>query len=253
MPSKSVSSTPYELCTGKKPNLSYFRPWGSEGIVHDTSHKYGKLGPRGKKCISIRYSEHSKGYVLIGEQTDGRVTEIESQDVDFIEDEFPTRGEVERNLEFYETMDREESALSRLVENDEEIPQTTRDSGSDLPPSGSIPLEVDSQQPQPRRSKRRNLPRRRFEIEGEAFMIALHDDDEPRTVQEALSSSAKDEWIKAMNDEIESMRTNQVWDLVNLPLGRKAIGNKWILKVKRKADGSIDRYKARLVAKGFTQ
>jgi hypothetical protein len=84
-------------------------------------------------------------------------------------------------------------------------------------------------------------------------MIALHDDDEPRTVQEALSSSAKDEWIKAMNDEIESMRTNQVWDLVNLPLGRKAIGNKWILKVKRKADGSIDRYKARLVAKGYTQ
>jgi len=60
-----------------------------------------------------------------------------------------------------------------------------------LLPSGSIPLEVDSQQPQLRRSKRRNLPRRRFEIEGEAFMIALHDDDEPRTVQEALSSSAK--------------------------------------------------------------
>jgi len=107
VPSKSVSSTPYELWTGKKPNLSYFRPWGSAGIVHDTSHKYGKLGPRGKKCIFIRYSEHSKGYVLIGEQTDGRVTEIESRDVDFIEDEFPTRGEVERNLEFYETMDRE--------------------------------------------------------------------------------------------------------------------------------------------------
>jgi hypothetical protein len=39
-------------------------------------------------------------------------------------------------------------------------------------------------------------------------MIALHDDDEPRTVQEALSSFAKDEWIKAMNDEIESMMTN---------------------------------------------
>lgn len=179
--------------------------------------------------LFIRYSEHSKGYVLIGEQTDGRVTKIESRDVDFIEDEFPTRGEVERNLEFYETMDREKSAPSRLVENDEEIPQTPRDNGSDLPrsgsipPSGSIPLEVDSQQPQPRRSKRRILPRRRFEIEGEAFMIAPHDDDEPRTVQEALSSLAKDEWIKAMNDEIESMRINQVWDLVNLPLGRKAI------------------------------
>ena len=52
-----------------------------------------------------------------------------------------------------------------------------------------------------------------------------------------------------MNHEIESMRTNQVWDLVDLPSGHKAIGNKWILKIKRKADGSIERYKARLVAK----
>jgi hypothetical protein len=219
VPSKLVSSTPYELWTGKKPNLSYFQPWGSAGIVHDTSHKYGTLGPRRKKCIFIRYSKHSKGYVLIGEQTDGRVTEIESRDMDFIEDEFPTRGEVERNLEFYETMDREEGILGRLVQNEEEIPQTPRDSESDLLPSGSIPFDVDSQQPQPRRSLSRNLPRRHFEIEGEAFMIALHDNDEPRIVQEALSSFAKDEWIKVVNDEIESMRTNQVWDLVNLPLG----------------------------------
>ena len=49
------------------------------------------------------------------------------------------------------------------------------------------------------------------------------------------------------------MKVNQVWSLVDLQPGRKAIGNKWILKIKRKADGSIDRYKARLVAKGYTQ
>jgi hypothetical protein len=40
---------------------------------------------------------------------------------------------------------------------------------------------------------------------------------------------------------------------VNLPSGRKSIGNKWVLKIKRMADGSIDKYKARLVAKGYTQ
>ena len=84
-------------------------------------------------------------------------------------------------------------------------------------------------------------------------MIASQDDDEPKTVQEALSSSDSDEWMKAMNDEMESGRTNQVWDLVDLPLGRKKIGNIWVLKIKRKADGSIERYKAQLVAKGYTQ
>ena len=84
-------------------------------------------------------------------------------------------------------------------------------------------------------------------------MIASEDDDEPKTVQEALSSSVSDEWMKAMNDEMESMRTNQVWDLVDLPSGCKEIGNKWVLKIKHKVDESIERYKARLVAKGYTQ
>ena len=56
-----------------------------------------------------------------------------------------------------------------------------------------------------------------------------------------------------MEEEIESMNDNQVWDFVDLPLGQKSIGNKWILKIKRKADESIERYKARLVAKGYTQ
>ena len=41
--------------------------------------------------------------------------------------------------------------------------------------------------------------------------------------------------------------------MVDLSPGRRSIGNKWILKIKRKADGSIERYKARLVAKGYTQ
>ena len=52
-----------------------------------------------------------------------------------------------------------------------------------------------------------------------------------------------------MNNEMESMRTNQIWDLVDLPSGRKVIGNKWVLKIKHTADGSIERYKAQLVAK----
>src|SRR3954468_3838474 len=52
---------------------------------------------------------------------------------------------------------------------------------------------------------------------------------------------------------MESMWANQVWDLVDLPAGPKAIGNKWVLKIRRNSDGSIERYKARLVAKGYIQ
>ena len=172
MPSKSVSSIPYELWTSKKTDLNNLRQWGSTGYVHNTSHRYGKLEPRGKKCIFIRYSKHSKGYVLIGEQLDGSVTGLESCDVDFIESEFSNIGKVEKNLTLYEMMDQEGGALSRLVEDKEEIPKTSKDSGNDSQPSGSTPLEVDPQQPQPCRSNCGNVPRRRFEIKGEAFMIS---------------------------------------------------------------------------------
>ena len=99
---------------------------------------------------------------MIGEQPNGSVTEVESRDIDFIENEFPSRGEVDKDLTLYEMMDPNEGAPSSLIENQEEILETPRDSGSDLQPSGSAPLEEDSQQPQPRRSKRGNVPRRHF-------------------------------------------------------------------------------------------
>ena len=64
------------------------RPWGCIAYVHDTSSKFGKLGPRDKKSVFIRYSDVSKGYVFMGEQGDGSITEFESRDVNFIENEF---------------------------------------------------------------------------------------------------------------------------------------------------------------------
>ena len=111
-------------------------------------------------------------------------------------------------------------------------------------------------EPEPRRSRREPVPRRRFNIEGGTSSIFLAAQDglvEPRTVKDALSGPNAREWMSAMQEELDSMKKNQVWELVDLPKGRKSVGNKWVLKIKRKADGSIDRYKARLVAKGFTQ
>lgn len=56
-----------------------------------------------------------------------------------------------------------------------------------------------------------------------------------------------------MERELESLHTNDVWDLVGLSMDRKAVGNKWVFKVKMNADGSFEWYKARLVAQFFTQ
>ena len=49
------------------------------------------------------------------------------------------------------------------------------------------------------------------------------------------------------------MKDNDVWDLVELPKGKKRIGCKWVFKIKRDSKSNVKRCKARLVAKGFTQ
>ncbi|KAL0286290.1 UNVERIFIED_CONTAM: Copia protein, partial [Sesamum calycinum] len=230
VPSKSIPSTPYELWYSKKPNLEGLRPWGSAGFVHSTSHKYGKLGPRASKLIFIRYCEHSKGYVMYGEHPDKGMTKIESRNVDFLE-----------------------VGASIIIEGETPhfYPVIDGDNGSDPKLSRSCSLEEhNSQNPQMRRNKHGGIPRRQYEIEGKYLMCAVVDINEPTTYEEVVTSPNANEWMTAMKEEMSSMAKNNVWELVDLPSGRKTIGNKWVLKVKCKADGSIDKFKARLVAKG---
>jgi hypothetical protein len=73
---------------------------------------------------------------------------------------------------------------------------------------------------------------------------------EPRNHQEALGDSR---WKSAMDLEYDALIKNQTWHLVPSQRDANIINCKWVYKVKRKSDGSIDRYKAHLVAKGFKQ
>ena len=81
----------------------------------------------------------------------------------------------------------------------------------------------------------------------------INDEVEPHSFSEAIRGDSREHWIRAMQNEITSLKENQTWNLERLPRGRKAIPCKWIFKIKRNPDGSISKYKARLVAKGFNQ
>jgi Reverse transcriptase (RNA-dependent DNA polymerase) len=54
-------------------------------------------------------------------------------------------------------------------------------------------------------------------------------------------------------EEVKAHLENKTWEVVRLPEGKHVIGSRWVFKVKRNADGSIDCYKGRIVAKGYAQ
>ncbi|GKF70444.1 putative retrotransposon ty1-copia subclass protein, partial [Tanacetum coccineum] len=81
----------------------------------------------------------------------------------------------------------------------------------------------------------------------------LGDHGEPPNYRAALSDPESKKWLEAMNVEMQSMKDNQVWNLVDLPpINYKNVRSKWLFKKKNNMDGNILTYKARLVAKGFT-
>ena len=68
-----------------------------------------------------------------------------------------------------------------------------------------------------------------------------------------MSSSDASHWMTAMQEEMEALHKNKTWELMPLPQGRKAIGNKWVFKIKRNSDDQVERFRARLVVKGYAQ
>ena len=76
---------------------------------------------------------------------------------------------------------------------------------------------------------------------------------EPRSVKEAMSTSEKDNWLEAIEKEMDSLEKNDVWELIELPEGRQPVGSKWVFKTKMDANGKIECYKARLVAQDLSQ
>ncbi|GKC39743.1 retrotransposon protein, putative, ty1-copia subclass, partial [Tanacetum coccineum] len=91
-----------------------------------------------------------------------------------------------------------------------------------------------------------------FYIDAEEHELGDH--EEPPNYRAALLADPESEkWLEAINVEMQSMKDNQVWNLVDFPPNCNTVGSKWLFKKKTNVDGNIHTYKARLVAKSFTQ
>ena len=84
------------------------------------------------------------------------------------------------------------------------------------------------------------------------FLVSVTNQDDPLTYRDAMDDADKDKWQDAMNQEMESIYSNFVWELVDPPEDVRPIGCKWIFKRKRGIDGKGETFKDRLVEKGYT-
>ncbi|GJW23072.1 putative zinc finger, CCHC-type containing protein [Tanacetum coccineum] len=77
--------------------------------------------------------------------------------------------------------------------------------------------------------------------------------NDPKFFKDDITCDQSAHWREVMEDELNSMSKNNVWELAELPKGAEPVGCKWVFTIKLDPNGNIERYKARLVAKGYTQ
>ena len=181
-----------------------------------------KIGPKTIDCVFIGYAHNSSAYRFLIHKSEiidmHANTIIESRNASFFENVFPYKSTQESN--------------SSKRTHDTAIGSSQDQQNDDVPRHSKITRTSKSFGP---------------------YFLTYLLEDEPQIFKESRSIPEAPYWKEAINDEVESILKNHMWELVDLPPGSKPLGYKWIFKKKMKADGSIDKYKARLVIKGYKQ
>ncbi|GJX27774.1 retrotransposon protein, putative, ty1-copia subclass [Tanacetum coccineum] len=185
VPTKKVDRMPYEIWHGKAPKLSHLRVWGCEAYVkHDTP---GKLDSKSIKCIFKGYPKETMGYYFYN----------------LLENTIF----VAQNAELFEN--------SLTLQEASESHRMLKASGSD---AGLELIQEDDTQPFENTSKRHDEIEPN-EIESQSGGVhELGDLNEPPNYKATLSAPEFDKWLDAMNTKMQSMKDNQFWSLVDLPL-----------------------------------
>ncbi|XP_071904268.1 uncharacterized protein [Coffea arabica] len=208
-----------------------------------------------EKRNNERYSERSRGYKFYDPTTKSI---FEAGNARFFEDiEFGGENTV-RDIVFKEQYINIPTGVITLAQNP--IPELDHDMTNHDNVEEQTVIEeqiLPFQEPAP---LRRSTRARRSTVSND-YIIFLqeHEDDsglmedDPINFRQVMEISNSQKWIDAMNEEIKSMKDNDVWDLVLLPEGAKPIGCKWIFKIERNLKDNVERYKTHLVVKEFTQ
>lgn len=90
----------------------------------------------------------------------------------------------------------------------------------------------------------------KFSVPHRAFLAVIDTELEPRSFKEAMEYSG---WREAMKKEIGALEDNKTWVTTPLPPSKKALGCKWVYKIKYNSNDSVEHLKAHLVILGNHQ
>ncbi|KAH9701426.1 hypothetical protein KPL71_024990 [Citrus sinensis] len=242
-PSTAIGlKTAMEMWTGKPTDYSYLHAFGCPVYVMYNAQERTKLDPKSRRCIFLGYADGVKGYHL-WDPTAHKI--VINRDVIFIEDQLQMRDEDDSRVK------EKSETIPIYVENNPEYSDS-----SEAEPEHEEQEPVESESSEVHRSTRERRPptwHSEYVTEINVAYCLLTEDEEPSTFHEALNSSDVALWMTAMQEEIKALHKNKTWELVPLPHGRKAIGNKWVYKIKRDGNDQVELYRARLVVKGYAQ
>lgn len=255
-PTNTRDRTPWELFYGSKPDVSMLRVFGSNAYSHIPKKLRTKLDAVSEAGIFIGYEPNTKGYrILLNERTrDGKPKIIISRDV--IVDEScntvkPVTIQVEDPDAATGSADNENSDGYDTADDKSTADETTDTAGNPAAPATQSPAAAPSAPEKRYPQRARTKPSEWYRVQQPTVNMTVI--KEPCTYEEALASEEVSEWQQAMDEEMASLMANNTWELTEIPDGYKAIPTKWVYKIKKDANGGIERFKARLVAKGFRQ
>ena len=233
VPSKSIQQTPLELWSGRKPSLRHIRIWGC--TAHVLKGKTGKLEPRTEVCLFVGYPKGTRGGLFYSPQ-DKKV--FVSTNATFLENDYMANFKPRSKVVLEE------------LQSDQIRPRPVTVTGERNKETTDPIQDVIA----PRLSGRVSKQPIRYTRADEANVVVTDtSDDDPLSYKHDMDDPDKDKWLTAMEQEMEFMYSNSVWELIDLPESVRPIGCKWIYKKKRGVDGKVETFKARPVAKGYTQ
>lgn len=234
------NKTPYEAFKGEKPDLSHLRVFGCEAMAQIPKELRKKWDPKSQKLLMMGYSETRKAYRLIN-PINKKI--IFSRDVKFLEyakqntEQKPTEEKKEEMvIDFEEKKEKPDSDIE-----DDEWCETFSEEQNEME-------EVETT----RSGRIINKPAK---MKDYVTYLTLNEDQmetNVNTVEEVMSEPNSEEWKIAMRKEMEALKKNDVYEVTDLPAGKKPLSTKWVFKEKADKEG-MKKYKARLVIKGCNQ